>query len=157
MPEVELREVDAANWREVATVEPREDQRGFVATVPYYLALCHYGGVWNPVGLYEEDRVVGFAMWGVDQEDDSRWIGGLTIDQRHQGKGYGRAAVERLISFLRDQPGCSGIALSYRPENETARRLYASLGFRETGENRIPPGRQGEMEDGEMVARLDLR
>jgi diamine N-acetyltransferase len=147
MPEVQLREVDAGNWREVVTVEPREDQRGFVATVPYYLALCHYGGIWNPMGLYEGDRVVGFAMWGIDEADDSRWIGGLTIDQRHQGKGYGRAAVERLIAFLGDQSGCREIALSYRPDNAAARRLYASLGFRETEEE----------EDGEIVARLDLR
>jgi diamine N-acetyltransferase len=52
------------------------------------------------VGLYEGDRLVGFAMWGVDEEDDSRWIGGLTIDQRHQAKGYGQMEDGELIAGL---------------------------------------------------------
>lgn len=41
-------------------------------------------------------------------------------------------------------PDCSGIAISYESENEGARRLYASLGFRETG----------EIIEGEVVARM---
>ncbi|MEO8286952.1 MAG: hypothetical protein ABI670_11010 [Chloroflexota bacterium] len=39
-----------------------------------------------------------------------------------------------------------GITLSYRPANEGARKAYASVGFRETG----------EIEEGEVVAALDV-
>lgn len=83
-------------------------------------------------------------MWGHDADDGSCWIGGLVIDRRHHGRGYGRAATEALIRWLQGRPECRGIALSYHPGNERARKLYASLGFRETGEE----------SDRELVARL---
>lgn len=134
MSGIELREVTADNWRDVVRVEPREDQWRFVASVAYYLNLCHYGGVWRPLALYRDGEVVGFAMWGFDAEEDSYWIGGFVIAAEHQGKGYGRAAMEALLDFLAVQPGCREVALSYEPENTVARRLYASLGFVETGE-----------------------
>jgi diamine N-acetyltransferase len=131
---MELREVTADNWRAVVGIEPRGDQTRFVASVAYYLNLCHYGKEWQPVALYEDEVPVGFAMWGYDAEDDSYWIGGLVVDAKHQGKGQGRTAMEALLGHLARQPGYREAALSYEPENTVARRLYASLGFVETGE-----------------------
>ena len=140
---MELREVTANNWREVVSIEPREEQGRFVASVAYYLNLCHYGGVCQPMALYRDDEPVGFAMWGFDEEEGSHWIGGLVIDAKHQGKGYGRAAMEVILDHLAKQPGYREAALSYEPENTVARRLYAGLGFLETGERA----------DDELVAR----
>jgi len=129
---MELREVTADNWRAVVRIEPRGDQRRFVANVSYYLNLCHYGEAWQPVAIYQDDEPIGFAMWGYDAEDDSYWIGGRVIDAKHQGKGHGRMAMEALLDHLASQPGYREAALSYEPENTVARRLYASLGFVET-------------------------
>jgi diamine N-acetyltransferase len=131
---IELRDVNVDNWREVVSIEPRGDQERFVASVSFYLNVCHYGGVWQPLALYHDGEPVGFAMWAYDAEDDSHWIGGLVIDGKHQGKGYGRAALEALLAHLAAQPGYRETALSYELENSVARRLYASLGFVETGE-----------------------
>jgi diamine N-acetyltransferase len=131
---MELREVTADNWRDVVRIEPREDQGRFVASVAYYLNLCHYGEEWKPLALYQDGEPVGFAMWGYDAEEDSYWIGGFVIDAKHQGQGHGRAAMEALLDHLAGQPGYREAALSYEPENTVARRLYASLGFVETGE-----------------------
>jgi diamine N-acetyltransferase len=131
---MELRDVTADNWRDVVRIEPREDQGRFVASVAYYLNLCHYGEEWQPLALYLDDEPVGFAMWAYDAGEDSYWIGGLVIDAKHQGKGYGRAAMEAVLDHLAAQPGYREAALSYEPENTVARRLYASLGFVETGE-----------------------
>jgi diamine N-acetyltransferase len=49
-----------------------------------------------------------------------------------------------IIDYLRRQHGATTFALSYEPDNTVARRLYASLGFIETG----------EQEGHELVARL---
>ncbi len=94
--DVTLREVDASNWRKCATLEVKEEQRNFVRSVGFYLALCHYGGVWHPLAIYQGDEVVGFVMWAVDS-DNSGWIGGLIIAAPFQGCGLGRAAVEALL------------------------------------------------------------
>jgi diamine N-acetyltransferase len=131
---MELRDVNADNWRDVVRIEPREDQRQFVASVSYYLNLCHYGEDWRPLALYREGEPIGFAMWAFDTEEESYWIGGLVIGAEHQGEGYGRAAMEAILDHLAAQPGYREAALSCDPENTVARRLYASLGFVETGE-----------------------
>jgi RimJ/RimL family protein N-acetyltransferase len=98
------------------------------------------------LGLYADGIMVGFAMWTTDPGDGSYWIGGFLIDQRHQRRGFGHAAMAALIAFLRDEHHAHQIALSYAPDNEPARRLYASFGFSE----------RGELEGTEKVARLDL-
>jgi len=143
-PAVELRPVDAENWRLCAALEVADEQREFVSPVTRYLCLCHYGGVWQPLAVYAGDQVVGFAMWAVDPADQSGWIGGLVVDKRLQRRGYGRATLRALIAWLRDDQALPSCALSYSADNAVARRLYASEGFVETG----------ELEDDEIVARL---
>jgi diamine N-acetyltransferase len=143
-PIIEPRPIDAANFRAALDLEVTHEQTAWVASTARYLALCGYGGLWHALGLYLGDDMVGFAMWARDDTDDSHWIGGLIIDRRQQGKGYGRAAVTALVAWLRREQGATEIALSYHPANDVARRLYASLGFAETGEH----------EGDEVVARL---
>lgn len=141
-PSVQLVEVDASNWRDLAAVTPLPHQEAFVAPVTYYLCLAHYGAQWHPLAIEAEGSVIGHVMWAVDDADRSVWLGGLVIDQGAQGRGYGKAAVQAFLDlFLRkDAPE---VALSYAAENTTARSLYMALGFVETG----------EMEGGEVVAR----
>ena len=95
--------------------------------VSYYLALCHYGGIWRPLAVYASDEVVGFVMWAVDPDDQSGCLGGLTIAADRQGQGLGTAAVQAALAHLRAH-GCASAALSYIPDNAHARRLYGSLG-----------------------------
>ena len=141
MQPIMLRLVDGDNWREVANLEVTPEQRAFVAEPSYYLALCCYD-TWNPLAIYAGEEIVGFMMWGVD-DDRSCWLGGILIDRAQQRQGYGRAAVDEAIVTLGKKTGSTAFALSYLPTNTVARRLYQNLGFIETG----------ELEDDELVAR----
>jgi len=143
---VTVTDVTPDNWRSVAELDVLDEQRAFVAPVTRYLAMCAYdAGPWRPLAVQSDGDVVGFAMEAVDPADDSYWIGGLVVDAASQGHGIGRATVEALVSRARSGSRPS-VALSYDPANVGARRLYASLGFIETGET-----------DGtELVARLAL-
>jgi diamine N-acetyltransferase len=140
---VELVDVDATNWRHCAALRPGAEQERFVQPVTYYLSLCHYGQTWHPLAVVADGVVVGFVMWGVDDGDGSRWVGGFVVDASQQRRGYGRVALRLLVELLAAQPGCTGLALSYEPANTAARALYLSEGFVETG----------ELEDDEVVAR----
>jgi [ribosomal protein S5]-alanine N-acetyltransferase len=144
---VTLHEVEPANRRALWSVRAERRQSRWVASVPEYIAHCLLSGEWQPVQIRADDRTVGFVMWARDPADGSYWIGGFVIDRREQGKGYGRAALSALLEFLRSKPGCRQVALSYHPDNAVAKALYASFDFRETG----------EMEDDEVIARLDVR
>lgn len=140
--EISLVPVDAGNWRSCAALTVHPDQERFVSAVTYYLCLCNYGTVWQPLAVRRGDETVGFVMWGVD-DDGSRWIGGLVVDAARQRTGVGRAVVRALQERFAAEPDCPNVALSYAQDNAGARALYASLGFRETGET----------EDDEVVAR----
>jgi diamine N-acetyltransferase len=145
--DVWLTEVGADNWRACAALRVTEDQRRWVADVAYYLCLCAYGDTWHPLAIEADGDVVGFMMWGVD-DDQSRWIGGLVIDVAHQRRGIARAAVVEVVRLLVAQPGCTEVALSYSPDNGASKALYTALGFVETGET--------EDEGAEVVSRLSL-
>jgi diamine N-acetyltransferase len=144
---IALREVGPDNWRACAALEVATDQQDFVAPVTRYLAMCAYGDTpWRPLAVEAGGRIVGFAIWAVDPDDGSFWIGGLVVDRAEQRKGYGRAIVLGLLERAR-AGGHPSAALSYQPANIAARTLYADLGFTETGE---------PAEDGEVVARIAL-
>lgn len=140
---VQLVPIDAANWRDVAAVASRPDQKAFVAPTMYYLCLAHYGGEWNSLAVLRDGSVVGHVMWAIDEEDNSTWLGGVVIDSAAQSQGVGRAAVLSFIDRL-SLNGRSNLALSYAPDNTIAKHLYSDLGFVETG----------EMAEDEIVARL---
>ncbi len=87
-------------------------------------------------------------MWGEDVTENpgEMWVWRLMIAADHQGKGYGRAAMEALIARLRAEGKFDALYLSYEPENTGAERFYAGLGFEKTG----------HIEHGELVVRLAL-
>ena len=144
--QVSLQPVNQDNWRDVASLSVAENQRDFVADPCYYLALCSYGNVWQPLAICLDEQVVGFMMWAIDSADGSCWLGGILIDKTRQRHGYGRQAVQAAITMLREEHGHRNFALSYQPTNVAAKHLYSKLGFVETD----------EWEDGEIVARLSL-
>jgi diamine N-acetyltransferase len=147
LADVVLRAVDGDTWRGVADLEVTSAQRAFVREGSFYLALCCFGTAgWRPLAVLVEERVIGFLMWAVDPEDGSCWLGGVVVDLAWQGRGYGTRAVRAAIDHLADSGAHRHFALSYHPDNTVARRLYANLGFVETG----------EMADDELVARLNL-
>jgi diamine N-acetyltransferase len=144
--DVHLDPIDAGNWRDVADLEVAPEQRAFVVEPSRYLALCAYDGLWTPLAIRAGDEIVGMLMWAVDPYDGAVWLGGILVDRRWQRRGIGRRAVRAAIELLARQEETLEFALSYEPENEVARRAYATLGFVETGET----------EDDEVVARLRL-
>jgi diamine N-acetyltransferase len=68
------------------------------------------------------------------------------IDRKHQGKGYGRAALSKALEETREIPGVDRISIRYMPENPVAKPFYASFGFVEVRGDR----------DGEVIAVLKL-
>lgn len=61
--------------------------------------------------------------------DGSVYITELVIDPQFQGKGYGRAAMQKVLSEI----GTAPVSLITHPENAPAIRLYESLGFYKSG------------------------
>ena len=138
----EIRPVTRDNWRQLIRLQVREDQRHFVASNLYSIAESQFGddfeGHWDlhPFGIFDDgDEPVGFLMYGFNFEHPKQqaFIQRLMVDERFQGKGYGRFGMQKVLEFFRADERIREVGISYEPENEAARKLYASLGFSETG------------------------
>ncbi|WP_342424231.1 GNAT family N-acetyltransferase [Paenibacillus sp. FSL E2-0178] len=68
------------------------------------------------------------------------------IDHKHQGKGYGKAAMETLIQLMSGS-NCTRIMIGHRPDNLIAGRMYEALGFLKASEKVI---------EGEIVRLLQI-
>ena len=94
--------------------------------------------------IYADDKMVGFVMYAyfMPEYDDDCNIGKphyhfwrFMVDKNHQGKGYGRAALTKIIEEVKTKP-CGEAEIfytSYEPDNPL-QKLYHSLGFEETGQ-----------------------
>ncbi len=117
------------------------------------------------LGIYKGEEPIGFAMIGYDipfePEDDlnekywftrgSYYLRRFMLDERYQGKGYGREVLRLILDFIRSGP-CrkAKVAwLTYSHENIVAKHLYASFGFED-----IP--KASDLENDEMNAVLRL-
>ncbi len=156
MPEV--RPVSKDNWQELVKLKVREDQNHFVASNVYSIAESQFGyddpgdGHWDmyPFGIYADNGApVGFLMYGYNFSAPrmQAFISRLMVDENQQGKGYGRFGMTWMLERFRADERIKDVGISYEPDNEVGRKLYASLGFVETG----------EMVDEEVLAVLHLK
>src|SRR5215216_6118171 len=145
------------NWRDLSHLKVREDQKNFVAPNVYSIAESQFGydhpedRHWDmaPYGIYDDDEPVGFLMIGYNffHTRTQGFIIRLMVDEKYQGNGYGKFGLYWILDHFRKDEHIQRIGISYEPDNEVARTLYASLGFVETG----------EIDHGEVVAELQIR
>jgi diamine N-acetyltransferase len=144
--EITFRPVTWANFSDVVALTVTPEQAEFVAPNVYSIAEAYLEPTWTPLAIYAGDDLVGFTLFGRDDETGRWWLMRYMIDARHQGKGYGTAALRMVIDLMVKRHGCGEIFLGYAPDNDVAGRLYERIGF-------VPTG---EVVGGEIVARLSL-
>ncbi|AGX06956.1 spermine/spermidine acetyltransferase, putative [Bacillus sp. NRRL B-14911] len=139
-----LKEVDRHNFFDVIDLKVAEEQKSFVATNLFSLAQAKAFPECNCLAIYHEEKLVGFTMYCMDFDDKEYWIYRLMIDAKYQSKGYGKAAMEKLIELIKEDKDHQVIYLSFEPENDRAKEMYEKLGFEA----------DGRVIDGEIVYRL---
>jgi diamine N-acetyltransferase len=147
VPFVKLLPVTSDNWLQCIELSLSPDQQDFVASNLYSIAEAQfYPSITLRAVATREEHIVGFVVYGLSPTSQQYKIVRLMVDHRHQGQGYGRAAMEAVIADILATTDANEVWLSYRSWNTAARRLYLSLGFRE----------QDEEPNGRIVASLHL-
>lgn len=141
-----LETITKDNWLKAISLRVREDQVNFVASNAVSLAQLNFLDNFHAKGIYLGEEMIGFALYGIDEDDHEYWIYRMMIDQKHQGKGYGKEAIQLVIDDIlaNKEERHQTITLSYEPENEHAKRIYEKIGFTEV---------DGFIISGEQVAR----
>ena len=129
-----LREVDRTNWYDCTKLKVSPEQEHlFPAPVVYWIAESKFEDSFRLLAIYDQELLIGFSVYGYDVEDGHYWICSFMVDEKHQGKGYGKAGLRAIIDRLKTQHGCRSVKLGHRPNNVVAVKLYESLGFQECG------------------------
>lgn len=133
---VELRDITAGNFDDVANLHVDEDQQGYVASNLYSIAEAQFNPSYRPRAIYYRGHPAGFIMYESVELDDEQYeysIFRFMVDHRYQGKGIGRRAMDLVLEEIRASGSVECISICYVPSNPVARDFYASFGFRETG------------------------
>ena len=131
---VRLKPVTGENLDEVLALKVHENQVGFVSTTAESLAQAYvYPETAFPFAVYDGQTIVGFIMMGYYEAKQYYTLWKLLIDERYQHQGYGRQALEQGIEFLKEKFRVNEIYTGVIPENHAAKKLYLSIGFKETG------------------------
>ncbi|AQY50031.1 spermine/spermidine acetyltransferase [Listeria weihenstephanensis FSL R9-0317] len=128
-----IERVDQTNWRQVTALSVSLNQKNFIESNTYSILEAHSIADWYPVGLYSDDSLVGFAMYGC-YENNSVWLDRLMIDQNYQGQGFGERFLKYLIEHLKNNFKIKNILLSFTPSNQVAKIFYEKKGFSNTNE-----------------------
>lgn len=148
---VTLREITRETLRTICRLDAGD---GGLQVAPNSLSIAeaHFEPAAWFRAIYAADEPVGFVMLydpslSPAPEDPDFFIWRLMIDATHQNRGYGRAAVERLIEHVRTRPGADALFVSHVTGQDALARFYGSLGFVHTGAEH----------DGELLMRRPLR
>jgi diamine N-acetyltransferase len=137
MVEVHLRPITLDNLSECLALRLDDAQTGLVASNAKSLAEAYVNPNLVPLAVYDAAArgwekeppvpMVGFTMY--ELAAGVGFILRLMIDEAHQGKGYGRAAMVEVMRRLRLHPDVEMVATSHQRGNEAAAALYRGLGF----------------------------
>ena len=129
MSNVHFKNIDDTNEYKVRNIKLKPGQDKFIETVDECLKEAETFHEWHAVAIYYDDEIIGFAMYGSFGLNKDTWIDRIMIDEKHQGKGYGKLAMIKLIDIVSKEYGVNVIYLSITEENRTAYNLYKNIGF----------------------------
>lgn len=132
----ELRPITEDNFLDAFHLRPSPGQEEFVSHPIRSLAQAYvYREQCQPFGIYAEGKMVGYVMVIYDYDVPEYDIWHMMIDTSAQGLGYGGAALDRVIDYIRTKPfGASNrVALTCNKNNPVAKKLYENKGFVASG------------------------
>ena len=131
---IRLVPINKDNWEECCSLCVSDEQKDFVADNSYSILQSIFEENLYPLCIYNDDNMVGFLMYDIDPET-KRWeLSRFMIDEKHQGKNYGKQALIVLLEKLKNELGQIKFYTSVEPSNKVMKKMIESLGFSATGE-----------------------
>ena len=136
MDNITLRKIDESNFIDCFNLKLAMGQEKYVSNPIRSLAQAYvYYSQCVPFGIYAEDKMVGYVMVIYDYDEEVYNIWHMMIDKDFQGKGYGKTALQKLLSYISSKPfgKSQTVLITCNPKNQVAYNLYRQIGFIETG------------------------
>lgn len=145
--QLELRELDHRSFYTITQLEVFDNQKECVASNAFSMAQANFHkDAWFR-GIYVNDEAVGFVMLNLNHEYADYYLWRFMIDKNHQGKGYGKLALDKIVAFLAQFPEAKTLKSSVDVGEASPLNFYLKYGFEVTD----------EWDDGERVIMLKLK
>ena len=131
---VTLEEITEDTLDDIMGLGVTKAQEAFCPGVAVSIAQAHFSRYAWFRAVYAGDTPVGFVMLYLDGLKSRYSLWRLLIDKRYQGKGYGKAAIEQVVDFVRTLPEATELTVTYPPVEGNPSKFFAECGFVETGE-----------------------
>ena len=137
-----LREITPLNQVAVEALRVSAEQESYVDGVASSLAEALSRPLSRPWcrAVYAGEDPVGFVMVADDVPPGDEvvpwryYLWRMLVDERHQGQGHGRAALDLVAAYLRTRPGADFLVTSVVPGPGSPLGFYLRYGFEPTGE-----------------------
>lgn len=126
---VHLVDITPDNWR--LKLQVSEAQKTYVAGSAVLLARAYAYREWGSRAFVvcDDETPVGMGLYYDCPERNAYDFSQFFIDERYQGKGYGKAAAKAVLEAMKQDGKYDKTVLCYIEGDEAARRLYESIGF----------------------------
>ena len=123
MVDITLRPIDESNFIDCFNLQLGDGQDKFVSHPIRSLAQAYvYRDQCQPFGVYAGDTMAGYVMVIYDYDEEAYNIWHMMIDKAYQGRGYGKAAMQRVLSYIASKPfgNSNHVSLTCAPDNKAA-------------------------------------
>ncbi len=126
---IRFEDIDESNWR--TPLKVAESQKSYVANNTVLLARAYAYRNHNSRAflIYDGETPIGMGLYHDCLELEAYDLSQLFIDERYQGRGYGKAATRMVLDAMRKDGRYSKAVLCYLEGNGIAKNLYTQLGF----------------------------
>lgn len=128
---IHLVDIDPGNWR--LGLKISESQKEYVSDACSMLARAYAYRDYRSRAfvIYEDETPIGMGLYYDLPELECYDLSQLFIDERYQGRGYGKAATQLVLDTLKQDGKYSKAVLCYIEGNDAAKKLYEGFGFAE--------------------------
>ena len=128
---IHLVDIDPGNWR--LNLKVSESQKTYVANSAVMLAraYAYRDQRSRAFVIYDDETPVGMGLYYDLPDLECYDLSQIFIDERYQGRGYGRAATKLILNAMKQDGKYSKVDLCYIEGNDAAKKLYESFGFAE--------------------------
>jgi diamine N-acetyltransferase len=130
---ITLKEITRDNFWDCISLEVAPEQADFVTSNAVSIAQSKVQPECIPLAVYDDNLMVGFVMYCIDEDDGEYWIYRMMIDKNYQSKGYGKMVMKLLLDKIKEDSSHDKIFLGVHVES-IAINMYKNFGFEFNGQ-----------------------
>ena len=131
---MEFRKIEKSNYMECINLKISADQVNFVSDNAQSLVEASFEEGLNTLGIYNDDKMVGFILYDYDVSIPGWSLSRFMIDIKCQGKGYGTKSATEFMDYFQKETKSNTLYGSINIDNSATFKIFKKLGFKEVRE-----------------------